>query len=53
VLAREAFPVQGEAVLWPSVGVGLVAIGAIALRIDPFAPLRRAPSKEVGEAVDR
>jgi fucose 4-O-acetylase-like acetyltransferase len=53
VLAREAFPVQGEAVLWPSVGVGLVGIGAIALRIDPFAPLRRAPPKEIGEAVDR
>jgi fucose 4-O-acetylase-like acetyltransferase len=53
VLAREAFPIQGEALLWPSVGVALVAIGAIALRIDPFAPLKRRRSDDVGEAVDR
>jgi hypothetical protein len=42
VLAREAFPVQGEVLLSPSIGVGLVALGAVFLRIDPIAPLRRA-----------
>jgi len=41
VLAREAFPVQGEVVLWPSIGVALVAIGAVCLRVDPIAPIRR------------
>jgi fucose 4-O-acetylase-like acetyltransferase len=40
VLAREAFPVQGEVVLWPSIGVALVAVGAVCLRLDPIAPLR-------------
>ncbi|MBA3736978.1 MAG: acyltransferase [Actinobacteria bacterium] len=40
VLAREAFPVQGEVVLWPAVGVGLVVLGALVLRVDPIAPLR-------------
>jgi fucose 4-O-acetylase-like acetyltransferase len=43
VLAREAFPVQGEAVLWPAIGVALVGVGALALRVDPIAPLRRPP----------
>jgi hypothetical protein len=52
VLAREAFPVQGELLFWPSVGVALVVIGAIFLRIDPFAPLRRGPSGP-GEASRR
>jgi hypothetical protein len=42
VLAREAFPVQGEVLLWPSIGVSLVAVGAVVLRVDPIAPLRRA-----------
>ena len=42
VLAREAFPVQGEVLLWPSIGVGLVTLGAVVLRVDPIAPLRRA-----------
>jgi peptidoglycan/LPS O-acetylase OafA/YrhL len=45
VLAREAFPVQGEVVLWPSIGVVLVALGALVLRVDPFAPLRRASER--------
>ena len=43
VLAREAFPVQGVVLLWPSIGVALVAFGAALLRVDPIAPLRRAP----------
>jgi hypothetical protein len=41
VLAREAFPVQGEVVFWPAIGVALVVLGALALRIDALAPLRR------------
>jgi fucose 4-O-acetylase-like acetyltransferase len=41
VLAREAFPVQGEVVLWPAIGVALVAVAATVLRVDPIAPLRR------------
>jgi fucose 4-O-acetylase-like acetyltransferase len=50
VLAREAFPVQGEVFLWPSIGVGLVALGAVMLRVDPIAPLRR-PSEASHEPV--
>jgi fucose 4-O-acetylase-like acetyltransferase len=41
VLAREAFPVQGEVLFWPSIGVALVVLGAVVLRVDPIAPLRR------------
>lgn len=40
ILAREAFPVQGESMLLPFVGVALVAVSAWCLRIDPVAPLR-------------
>jgi fucose 4-O-acetylase-like acetyltransferase len=41
VLAREAFPVQGQQLAWPSLGVAGVVLGAICLRVDPIAPLRR------------
>jgi fucose 4-O-acetylase-like acetyltransferase len=41
VIAREAFPVQGEQLLWPSIGVASLVIGMLVLRIDPIAPLRR------------
>jgi hypothetical protein len=51
VLAREAFPVQGEQLLLPSIGVGLVLAGAVCLRVDPFAPLRRGrPGGDTGTA---
>jgi fucose 4-O-acetylase-like acetyltransferase len=46
VIAREAFPVQGEVLLWPSFGVALVVLGVALLRVDPFAPLRRDASRE-------
>jgi hypothetical protein len=42
--------VQGEVFLWPSIGVGLVALGAVMLRVDPIAPLRR-PSEASHEPV--
>jgi peptidoglycan/LPS O-acetylase OafA/YrhL len=41
VIAREAFPVQGEQLLWPGIGVACVVAGAILLRLDPIAPLRK------------
>ena len=41
IIAREAFPVQGEQLLWPGVGVACVVASAILLRLDPIAPLRR------------
>jgi peptidoglycan/LPS O-acetylase OafA/YrhL len=46
VLAREAFPVQGEVVLWPAIGVALFALGVVVLRVDPFAPLRKASPRD-------
>jgi fucose 4-O-acetylase-like acetyltransferase len=41
IVAREAFPVQGEQLLWPSIGVACVVAAAVVLRLDPVAPLRR------------
>jgi fucose 4-O-acetylase-like acetyltransferase len=41
IIADQAFPVQGEQLLWPSIGVACVVAGAIFLRMDPIAPLRK------------
>jgi hypothetical protein len=41
ILTTHAFPVPGEVVLLPTVGVIGVAVGAALLRVDPIAPLRR------------
>jgi hypothetical protein len=41
IIAREAFPVQGEQLLRPGIGVACVVASAILLRLDPIAPLRR------------
>jgi fucose 4-O-acetylase-like acetyltransferase len=49
IIAREAFPVQGEQLLWPGIGVACVVVGAVLLRVDPIAPLRRpAPDPGIG-----
>lgn len=48
IIAREAFPVQGEQLLWPSVGVACVVAGALVLRLDPVAPLRRPADPGTG-----
>jgi fucose 4-O-acetylase-like acetyltransferase len=48
ILAREAFPVQGEQLLWPSIGVACVVAGAIVLRLNPLAPLRRSADPQSG-----
>jgi fucose 4-O-acetylase-like acetyltransferase len=48
ILARQAFPVQGEQLLWPSIGVACVVAGAVALRLDPLAPLRRPAEPDAG-----
>jgi hypothetical protein len=40
VLTVRGFPVPGDVVFVPTVGVAAVAIGAILLRVDPFSPLR-------------
>jgi fucose 4-O-acetylase-like acetyltransferase len=48
IIAREAFPVQGEQLLWPSIGVTCVLAGAIFLRVDPIAPLRRPADAGIG-----
>ena len=41
IIAREAFPVQGEQLLWPGIGVACVVASAVLLRLDPIAPLRK------------
>jgi hypothetical protein len=40
VLTTQAFPVPGQVVLMPTIGVACVALGALLLRVDPVAPLR-------------
>jgi peptidoglycan/LPS O-acetylase OafA/YrhL len=47
VLAREAFPVQGEQLLWPMIGIACVVAAAACLRLDPIAPLRRGRDRGV------
>jgi fucose 4-O-acetylase-like acetyltransferase len=48
ILAREAFPVQGEQLLWPSIGVACVVAGTIVLRLDPLGPIRRPSDPAMG-----
>src|SRR5438093_681798 len=42
IIADEAFPVQGEAVTEPGLGVVLLAAGALLLRVNPLRPLLRS-----------
>jgi peptidoglycan/LPS O-acetylase OafA/YrhL len=46
ILTVRGFPVPGEIVLVPTVGVVCVVIGAALLRVDPVAPLRRRPARQ-------
>ena len=39
--AAAAFPVQGEVLAMPLVGVGCTVAGAILLHVNPLAPLSR------------
>jgi hypothetical protein len=41
IIADEAFPVQGEVVALPALGVILLAAGALLLRVNPLGPLLR------------
>jgi hypothetical protein len=41
IIADEAFPVQGEVVAGPALGVLLLAAGALLLRVNPLSPLLR------------
>ena len=43
IIAAEAFPVQGEVVGKPALGVVLLAAGALLLRVNPVSPLLRRP----------
>jgi len=42
IIADEAFPVQGEVVAEPALGVLLLAAGALLLRVNPVSPLLRS-----------
>ncbi len=42
IIAAEAFPVQGEVVAKPALGVLLLAVGALLLRVNPVKPLLRS-----------
>ena len=42
IIAAEAFPVQGEVVAKPALGVLLLAAGALLLRVNPVSPLLRS-----------
>jgi hypothetical protein len=39
IIADEAFPVQGEVVSEPALGVILLAAGALLLHVNPLSPL--------------
>jgi hypothetical protein len=41
IIADVAFPVQGEVVAVPALGVILLAAGALLLRVNPLGPLLR------------
>jgi hypothetical protein len=41
IIAAAAFPVQGEVLLMPAVGVGSLAAGALLLHVNPLGPLGR------------
>jgi hypothetical protein len=41
IVAAQAFPVQGEDPLVPAIGVACLVAGALMLRVNPLAPLRR------------
>jgi hypothetical protein len=41
IVAAAAFPVQGEVLAMPLVGVGCTVAGAILLHVNPLAPLSR------------
>jgi hypothetical protein len=41
IIADEAFPVQGEVMAGPALGVLLLAAGALLLRVNPLSPLLR------------
>jgi len=41
LLAGKAFPVPGELVFLPVIGVALFSVGALVLRVDPLTPARR------------
>lgn len=43
IIAAEAFPVQGEVVAIPALGVICLAAGALLLRVNPVGPLLRNP----------
>jgi fucose 4-O-acetylase-like acetyltransferase len=40
IIATAAFPVQGELVAGPALGVACLAAGAVLLHVDPISPLR-------------
>jgi peptidoglycan/LPS O-acetylase OafA/YrhL len=46
ILTVRGFPVPGEIVLVPTVGVACVVIGAALLRVDPIAPLRERAGRQ-------
>ena len=48
LLAARAFPVPGSIVVIPTIGVALVAIGALLIHVDPIAPLRRRTGAATG-----
>jgi hypothetical protein len=45
IIADEAFPVQGEVVAEPALGVILLAAGALFLHVNPLSPLLHRSQK--------
>jgi hypothetical protein len=41
IIAAAAFPVQGEVLAMPLLGVAFFLVGAILLHVNPFSPLSK------------
>jgi hypothetical protein len=42
IVAAAAFPVQGEVLAIPALGVACLALGALLLRVNPLSPLAKS-----------
>jgi hypothetical protein len=46
IIAAAAFPVQGEVLAMPLLGVAFLVVGAILLHVNPLSPLSKQRSAE-------
>ena len=47
IIAAAAFPVQGEVLATPLLGVAFLVVGAILLHVNPFSPLSKRSAESL------